>query len=87
MYKNILTRTIRFEKKKYYVIQLEQYKHDIKNTWKILKQAMNISKKKSNIKKIRFNNKVTEDLGDIANIFNTYFSMIGENLAKKYSMF
>ena len=82
LYKNILTRTIRFEKKKYYAIQLEQYKHDIKNTWKILKQAMNISKKKSNIKKIRFNNKVTEDLGDIANIFNTYFSMIGENLAK-----
>ena len=53
-YKNTLTNVLRAEKKKnYYAIQLEQYKHDMKNTWKVIKQAMNISKKKSNITKIR----------------------------------
>ena len=68
-YKNTLTKMIRIEKRKYYTRQLESYKHDIKNTWKVLKQAMNISKKKSTISKIRFENQVVESPCDIANIF------------------
>ena len=47
-----------------------------------LKQAMNTSKKKSNINKIRFENQVVDKPHDIANVFNTYFSTIGENLAR-----
>ena len=43
---------------------------------------MNISKKKSNISKIRFENQVVDKPHDIANIFNTYFSTIGEKLAR-----
>ena len=81
-YKNTLTKALRAEKKKYYAIQLEQYKHDMKNTWKVIKQAMNLSKKKSNITKIRLKNKNIEDPKEIANVFNSYFSTIGENLAK-----
>ena len=65
----------------YYAIQLEQYKHDMKNTWKVIKQAMNISKKKSNITKIRLKNRNIEDPEEITNVFNSYFSTIGENLA------
>ena len=68
-YKNTFTKIIRIEKRKYYTRQLESYKHDIKNTWKVLKQAMNISKKKSTISKIRFENQVVESPCDIANIF------------------
>ena len=81
-YKNTLTKILRLEKRKYYSNQLELYKHDIKNTWKVLKQAMNTSKKKSNINKIRFENQVADKPHDIANVFNTYFSTIGENLAR-----
>ena len=69
------------KKKNYYAIQLEQYKHDMKNTWKVIKQAMNISKKKSNITKIRLKNRNIEDPEEIANVFNSYFSTIGEHLA------
>ena len=43
---------------------------------------MNISKKKSNITKIKFKNNNIEDPKEIANVFNSYFSTIGENLAK-----
>ena len=82
LYKNILAEILRLEKRKYYSNQLELYKHDIKkNTWKVLKQAKNISKKKSNISKIRFENQVVDKPHDIAKNFNTYFSTIGENLA------
>ena len=82
LYKNILTTTLRIAKKKYYTMQLEFYKHDIKNTWKILKQAMNVSKKKSNIEKIKCGNQVVNNPLDIANTLNSHFSMIGDNLAR-----
>ena len=55
----------------------------MKNTWKVIKQAMNISKKKSNITKIKFNNRNIEDPKEIANVCNSFFSTIGENLALK----
>ena len=66
-YKNTLINVLRAEKINYYAIQLEQYKHDMKNTWKVIKQAMNISKKKSNITKIRLKNRNIEDPKEIAN--------------------
>ena len=53
----------------------------MKNTWKIIKQAMNVTKNKSDINTINFNDEIVEDPSDIVNIFNNYFSSIGENLA------
>ena len=83
-YKNTLTKVLRAEKRKHYTIQLEQYKHDMKNTWKVIKQAMNISKKKSSITKIKSGDKIFDDPNDISNVLNSYFSSIGKNLAKKF---
>ena len=44
---------------------------------------MNISQKKSKICKLKFNDEIIEDPNDIANVFNSYFSSIGENLGRK----
>ena len=76
-YKNTLTKTIRLAKKTYFTNQLTLYKHD-----KILKQAMNFSKNKSDITKIMSNSNIVEDPRNIANTFNDYFSSIGVNLAE-----
>ena len=83
-YKNTLTKTIRLAKKKYFSNQLTLYKHDIQNTWKILKQAMNLTKNKSDVHvtKIRSNGEIIEDPVNVANTFNNYFSSIGVNLAE-----
>ena len=54
----------------------------MKNTWKVIKQAMNISNNKLKISKIRSNNKIIEDWKNIVNIFNEHFSTIGANLAQ-----
>ena len=83
MYKNTLTKIIRIEKKKYYHKQLERYRCDIKSTWNVLKQAMNVSNEKSGISKIRYNDEIIDNSVDIANIFNTYFTTIGENIAQE----
>ena len=86
-YKNTLTRILRLEKRKYYASQLALYKQDVQNTWKVIKQAMNLSNNKSNITKIKSDNVIVQDsnTNSIANIFNTYFSSIGENLAQNIS--
>ena len=54
----------------------------MQNTWKVLKQAMNLSKNKLDISKIRFNNDIVDDAENISAIFNNHFSSIGANLAK-----
>ena len=81
-YKNALIRILRFEKKNYFVNRLEFYKHDMQNTWKILKQAMNLVHNKNDIIKIKRDNEVIDDSDMIVNIFKKHFSSIGETLAQ-----
>ena len=81
-YKNVLTKILRIEKQKYYSKQFSLYKNDTRNTWKIIKEAMNLSKNKPCISKIRSNNGIAEDPLSIANTFNNYFSSIGVNLSQ-----
>ena len=81
-YKNTLTKTLRAEKIKYFQNKIFLFKNDIKNTWKIVNQAINKRAENYHITKIKCNNKVIEDPGNIATIFNIYFSQIGKNLAK-----
>ena len=54
----------------------------MQNTWKVLKQAMNISKNRSEITEIRHNDGIIDDVDNIANIFNEYFVSTGKNLAE-----
>ena len=81
-YKNVLTKILRMEKKNNYSNQLSLYKHDTQNTWKIIKDAMNLSKNKHSITKIKSNDTTIDDPISMANSCNTYFSTIGENLAQ-----
>ena len=81
-YKNTLTNIIRIEKRKYFENRLSIFKHDTKNTWKVIKQAMNSTIKKSEINKIRSNGRIIESPKCMSNTFNNYFSSIGNNLAK-----
>ena len=51
-YKNALTKILRIEKQKYYSKQFSLYKNDTRNTWKIIKEAMNLSNNKPSISRI-----------------------------------
>ena len=61
---------------------MSKFHFDIKNTWKILNQVMNIQNKKVEIDQIKSDDNLINDSFDIANVFNSYFSQIGETLAK-----
>ena len=81
-YKNILTKLIRYEKKSYYSKQLDHYKGDMQKTWKVINDVLDKAKKNKHITKIIHENKEIENFKEISEIFNTYFSRIGVELAK-----
>ena len=54
----------------------------MQNTWKILKQAMNLLNNRSDITKIKHDGKVVEDPVNIVQIFASYTLLrFGETLA------
>ena len=83
-YRNILTRVIRDAKRKYYLNELNKHADNSKETWNTLQALINSKKeiRDAPSKLIDSNgNSFTED-SDIAEIFNNFFTEIGENLRK-----
>ena len=77
-----LLNTLRLAKKKYFAEQLNQFRNDIKNTWKVINSVLNRAKNTSSIAKLRVDDITIEDNQRIAENFNLYFSQIDSNLAK-----
>ena len=68
----------RITKNSYYRTMLDKNKHNIKQSWIILKQAMGKNNDKSSYpNQFLIENKNISDKQDIANSFNTFFSKIG----------
>ena len=84
LYKNNLTSLLRKAEKVYYSNKLQQYKGDMKETWRILNSFI---KKRNQQPKISGyhdkNNTFLHSDKDIANGFNNFFVNIGPDLAEK----
>ena len=83
-YKNKLTSLLREAERTYYGTRFDQAKSDIKETWKIIKEALN--KNNSNAvlpDSFNHNNIVIDNKKQICNKFNEYFVNVGPNLDKK----
>ena len=67
-------------KQKYFTKYFETNVKNLKNTWKGIKSIISLKNSTSSSPTvINFNNELTSDLLKIANVFNNYFSSIGEN--------
>lgn len=82
-YRNLYNQLKRQIKSKYYTDMLEANKHDMKNTWKIMKTAMNKTHDKSNISQINCNGNLLSNEQHIANAFCEYFANVGPDYASK----
>ena len=80
--KNQVTNKIRQAKREYYENLFEALKANMKKTWSTINGIMSPQLKfnKSLIKTIVFNNITYSEGMDIANIFNSHFSTIGQNI-------
>lgn len=82
MFMKIYNRLLRIAKRTYFEDQLQLAKHDMKQTWKILKTAMNSSNKNSSLPDYFLidNNKIS-DKTEICNKFNAFFATVGSNIS------
>ena len=79
-YKNRLKHLIRLAKKQYYGNKFNQFKDNVKHTWKIINTVIRPGKKKDNQSKIIHDGIEITGEKQIANIFNHHFSSIGTKL-------
>ena len=80
--KNKLTGILRYCDKEYYNKKLPLYKNDMKNTWKLLNEAMNSKLKENNfVSHFKCNDNEIYDKQEMANGFNDFFVNIGPELA------
>ena len=84
VYNSILKKNIRECKSRYYNNAFDKYKHDMKNTWKLISEIFNKgNRSKNNITKLLHNGQEITNPCDMANEFNSFFANIGPILASK----
>jgi hypothetical protein len=82
LYRNLYNKLIRIAKKSDISIKLEANKKNPKKTWEILNEITGKSKNKESIQKIcSGGNEYTDSLSK-ANVFNKFFSGVGEKISK-----
>jgi hypothetical protein len=65
------------------MIYLNDNKHDMKKSWKVLKEVIgNDGSKNLSSSEMKVNNKISNDSMEIANSFNEYFVNIASSLSK-----
>ena len=81
-YRNKYNQLKRTAKQTYYEQRFEQYKYDIRNTWKLLNSLVGRTKDKSSIPDtFKHNGKTLNERSEISNGFCNYFTNIGPQLA------
>lgn len=82
-YRNKLNFLQRTAKKEYFSNQFDLAKHDLKQTWKTIKQALNkpLKKESKSPQEFKLNDSVIHD-GEVSKFFNDFFSNIGPTLDK-----
>ena len=85
-YNGILRRNIKLAKRFYYNDRFVKYKHDIKNTWRTIKELICRKSPKNNFPDyFQIGDEKEYDKATIAHKFNTYFASIGIELASAIS--
>ena len=84
MYRNTYSKTLKAAKKLYYEKELLKNQKNIKQTWKLLKEAIKSNKSKSStVDFLKINGFGTSDPEVIAEHFNLHFSTMAELVAEK----
>ena len=81
IYRNMLKKLIRQAKRLYYIATFARFKHNIKQTWKIIKETLNRSKRDALPNRFLVGGQYIDDPKEIANAFNSYFINIGPSVA------
>ena len=81
--RHIRSKEIKIRKVKYYHEVINKDQSNSKAMWKHINQLVGKGSKTTQIQRIKVNDSVFTKNDDIANVFNTYFAEIGENLSSQ----
>ena len=81
IYRNMLKKLIRQAKRLYYIATFARFKHNIKQTWKIIKETLNRNQRDALPNRFLVGEQYIDDPKEIANAFNSYFINIGPSVA------
>ena len=80
--RNQVNNEIKKAKRSYFIKNLDIHKGDMKRSWKLINELNSRNCEKANkISEIEISEQVVTSSGEIAEIFNSYFSNIGADLA------
>ena len=83
--RNLVTSQLRKAKREYFNTFFEQNQNNIKETWKGIRNLINVSKKSSsNINKLIENGKEITNPSEMAEILNKFYVNIRKTVEKKY---
>ena len=82
-YKQVLKRVLKQAEKDHYDSAFQNYKNDLKKSWKVMNEAINKNAITPLSSQFKINGKIETDKSLIANHFNDYFVNIGCDLAEK----
>ena len=82
-YRNILNKAISKAKRMYYLNVFTQFKNNIKQTWKVIKETLHKNKFAKVSQRFCHLDKIIDNPQDIAIAFNTYFINIGPSIAEQ----
>ena len=83
-FRNLYNTVVRAAKKRYFDSELKKTQNDLRQNWKILKEAIRANKNKSNtVDFLNINGIGTSDPKVIAEQFNLHFSTMAEKVASK----
>ena len=81
IFKNTLRRSINEAKRLYYMRTFALYKHDVKQTWAVIKNTLQKKVHRAPSTKFTLNNDTITNMDEIVKEFNTYFINIGRTLS------
>ncbi|KAF9824854.1 hypothetical protein SFRURICE_018272, partial [Spodoptera frugiperda] len=79
-YEKILKQIVTTAKKIQYINKINKSNNKVKTMWSIINERTNktFKKERTNLKEVQVNNKIISEPKQIANIFNNFFTSIGE---------
>ena len=81
--KNKLTHLLRIAERQYYQGILEENRHNLRKSWRILKDIINKNTYRKKCTEFNDNGRTIKKPKSISNRFNEYFTNIGTSLANK----
>ena len=77
-YRNRTNNMLRDAKRKYYDVKFRDALNNARTTWKVINEILNKNKDKVLIDEIEFEGKSIKNKTEICNLFNDYFSAVGQ---------